>query len=238
MNEQDTHLPPTVEADLVAFADGNLDPARRAEVQARVARDPVLAAALNEQRAALAMLAAAGAVPMPPALRARVAELEAGRRRARRRLRLWIPAFGAAMATAAAAIVLLAAGGGPGIDDVIGAAVRPATAEAAPRERIDGLAFPHYPGWRATGARTDVIDGRATRTVFYERAGRTVAYTIVARPAVAGGGVRRLVRPDGRPAVQWTRDGHTCLISGDVDADTLEDLVGRSWRGRTSTAAG
>ena len=226
MNEPDTHLPPSVEADLVALADGNLDLARRVEVQARVAADPVLADALNEQRCALALLATAGAVPMPPALRARVEEIGAQRRsRTRRRLRLWLPAFGAAMATACAAIVLMVAGGGPGIDDVIDAAVRPATAEAAPREQIDGLEFPSYKNWRATGARTDVIGGRTMRTVFYEREGREIAYTIVARPALGGGETRRLLNIDGRPAVQWTKDGHTCLISGDVDAATLNQLV-------------
>ena len=225
MTEPDTQLPPADEADLVALADGNLDPARCAEVQARVAADPTLADALNGQRAALALLATAGAVPMPPALRARVTELEIRRRRARHRLRLWIPVFGATMATACAAIVLMLAGGGPGVDDVIAAAVRPATAEASPREQIDGLVFPSYPTWHATGARTDVIGGRTMRTVFYERQGRKIAYTIVARPALPGGEKRRFLEIDGRPAVQWTKDGHTCVISGDIDADTLNDLV-------------
>jgi anti-sigma factor RsiW len=234
MTEPDTHLPPTVEADLVALADGNLDAARRAEVEARVAAQPRLATALCEQRAALALLATAGAVPMPPALRARVAELEAGRTRTRRRLRLWLPAFGAAMATASAAIVLMVAGGGPGIDDVITTALRPATADAAPREQIDGLTFPRYDKWRAVGTRADVIGGRATRTVFYERDGKQIAYTIVARPALDGSGERRLLEVDGRSAVQWTRRGHTCVLSGDVDSATLVKLA--AWR--TSTAAG
>jgi anti-sigma factor RsiW len=233
MTEPDTHLPPADEADVVALADGNLSAARRLEVEARVAAQPALAQALSEQRAALALLATAGAVPMPPALRARVAELEAGRARARRRLRLWMPAFGAAMAAAAAAIVLMVASGGPGIDDVITAALRPATADAAPREQIDGLSFPHYDKWRAVGARADVIGGRSTRTVFYEREGKRIAYTIVARPALDDG-PRRLLKVDGRAAVEWTRAGHTCLISGDVDPATLVNLA--TWR--TSTAAG
>jgi anti-sigma factor RsiW len=228
MTEPDTHLPPVDEADLVALADGNLDVDRRAEVEARVAAEPTLALALTQQRAALALLSTAGAVPMPPALRARVAELEASRARARRRLHVWLPAFGAAMATAAAAIVLMVAGGGPGIDDVVTAALRPATAEAAPREQIDGLTFPRYENWRAAGVRSDVIGGRATRTVFYERGGKRIAYTIVARPALDGGGKRRLLTVGGRSAVQWTRDGHTCLISGDVDAATLASLA--TWR--------
>ena len=226
MTEPETHLPPAVEAELVALADGNLRFERRLEVEARVAASPALADALACQRAALAMLATAGAVTMPPALRARVAELQ---RRRRRRLRLWVPVFGAAMAAAAAAVVLLVASGGPRVEDVLTAALRPATASAAPRERIDGLAFPRYPRWRAVGARADTIDGRATRTVFYERGGRRVAYTIVARPALPG---RGLLTVHGRRAVQWTRAGHTCLISGDVAPAVLVGLAA------TSTAAG
>ena len=227
MTEPETHLPPDLEAHLVALADGNLRFERRLDVEARVAAEPALAEALACQRAALAMLATAGVVTVPPALRARVAELQ---RRRRRRLRVWIPAFGAAMAAAAASVVLLVASGGPRVEDVITAALRPATAEAAPREHIDGLAFPRYEHWRAVGARADVIDGRATRTVFYERRGREVAYTIVARPALPGG--RRVLQVGGRPVLQWTRAGHTCLISGDVDPAVLVDLAA------TSTAAG
>jgi anti-sigma factor RsiW len=225
MTEPETHLPPDDEADLVALADGNLDAARTLEVEARVAADPTLAGALAEQRAALALLAAADGVAMPAALRLRVAEIEARGVRVRRRVRMWIPAFGAAMAAATAAVVLMLTSGGPGVGDVIGAALRPATAEASSREQIDGLTFPTYEKWHATGARTDVIGGRRTRTVFYERGGKRIAYTIVARPALDGGEKRRLLKIDGRPAVQWTRDGRTCLISGDVDAATLINLV-------------
>jgi anti-sigma factor RsiW len=234
MHEPDTHLPPSDEADLVALADGNLDGARRVEVECRVAADPALAAALSCQRRALALLATAESVTMPPALRARVCELHAGRARSRRRLRLWVPAVGAAMATATAAIVLLVASGGPRVDDVIDAALRPATAQAAPHERIDGLTFPQYEGWRATGVRTDDIGGRATRTVFYERDGMRIAYTIVERPALPGGEHKRLLTIGGRRAVQWNKAGHTCLISGDVDDATLLDLAAASSRSRHS----
>jgi anti-sigma factor RsiW len=228
MTESDPHLPPSDEADLVALADGNLDAASRAEVEARVAASPTLAEALRCQRQALALLATADAVTMPPELRARVCELQAGRVRPRRRLRIWVPAFGAAMATAAAAIVLMVASSGPGVDDVLVAGLRPATAEAAPHEQIDGLTFPAYENWRATGVRTDSIGGRETRTVFYERDGMEIAYTIVARPAIPGGEQRRLLEIGGRPAVQWTKDGHTCLVSGNVAPATLVDLASRS----------
>ena len=58
-----------MEADLVALADGRLAPARLAEVQARVAADPALAAELAVQRAALGAIAAATAVTAPAFLR-------------------------------------------------------------------------------------------------------------------------------------------------------------------------
>ena len=48
------------------------------------------------------------------------------------------------------------------------------------------MRFPSYEQWRATGERTDVIDGRVdVRTVFYERDGREIAYAIVAGPALS-----------------------------------------------------
>ena len=50
-------LEPAEEADLVALADGGLPPGRREEIEARVAADPAVAAALECQRRALAFLA-------------------------------------------------------------------------------------------------------------------------------------------------------------------------------------
>jgi anti-sigma factor RsiW len=66
MTEPPPHLPPATEADVVALADGRLDRHRRAEVEALAAADPAVAAALDEQRAALAAVAA---VTAPAALR-------------------------------------------------------------------------------------------------------------------------------------------------------------------------
>ena len=103
MNEPHTHLPPgveagrspgvqtplspEVEADLVALA-GNLSPVRRLEVEARVAAEPALAAALEQQRAALSLLAEL-TQPAPLAIRRRVCELRSRRRQIR--LRRWLP---------------------------------------------------------------------------------------------------------------------------------------------------
>ena len=224
MTEPDTHLPPQLEADLVAFADGNLPPAPRAELEALVAREPAMAAALQRQRAALALISGLD-TPAPLELRLRVEELKARRRRLHRRR--WLPAAFLATASATVALVLvLVIGGGPAVDDVFALGARPATAPAAAGEQVDGLTFPQPKGWRAVGARRDVLDGRETRTVFYEKAGQRIAYTIVARPALADG--HRVLVAGGRRAFSWPREGRTCVISGAVDTAVLRKAA--AWR--------
>jgi anti-sigma factor RsiW len=96
-------FPPAVEADLVALADDCLSRCCRSEVEARIAADVALTAALEDQRRALSLLAAAA--PRPSlALRSRVAELAAAAPApSRRRVRP------ATSAPAAAAIGVLAA---------------------------------------------------------------------------------------------------------------------------------
>ena len=212
MNEPQTHLPPEVEADLVALADGNLSPVRRIEVEARVAAEPALAAALEQQRCALSLLAGLNQ-PAPLDLRRRVCELR--RRRRGLVLRRWLPLGFVATATAAAALMLLLAGGAPAVDDVVAVALRPATARPAGTEQLDGLRFPRPANWRAVGVRSDTVDGRSTRTVFYERDGKRVAYTIVAGPPLDDRSGH--LRSRGRAVFEWVRDGHTCVISGSVD---------------------
>jgi hypothetical protein len=241
MSERGRQLPPAIEADLVALADGTLDPARRVALEARAEGDPAIAAALAEQRFTVAAISAANAeTAAPPALRAfadTVTESRATarwwrRRRIRRRAlaRPWAPAAGL-IAAAAAAALLLAFSHGPVVDDVMAAAERTPTAAAAPGEQIDGIEFPTYDGWRATGTRTDTIEGRATRTVFYERDGQTVAYTIVAGEALdppldaqGSGKLLSFARGD-RMVVTWRERGRTCVLSGDVDVATLQWLA-------------
>ena len=208
---------------MAALADGCLTGVQRADAEARVAADPALAEALEDQRAALALLAAA-ARPAPLDLRLRVEELKAARARPRRRKAL---VAGLALAAALAAFMALLAERGPAVDDVLAAALRPATAPAASVEAFEGIRFPHYERWRTTGARTDVIDGRRVRTVFYERDGRTIAYTIVAGPPLDDAGALRAVNGDGDVvAVTWTRRGRTCVIAGSgVDAEVLARLA-------------
>jgi hypothetical protein len=232
MNEPHTHLPPgveaelppDVEADLVALADGNLSPVRRLEVEARVAAEPALAAALEQQRVALSLLAGL-TQPAPLELRRRVCQLR--RRRYRIRLRRWLPVGFAAAATATAALMLLLAGGAPAVDDVVAVALRPATAQPAGTEQLEGLRFPQPDRWQAIGVRRDTVEGRATRTVFYERDGKRIAYTIVAGPPLHDK-AQHLRTRDGRAVIEWVRDDHTCVISGLVDPALLAKA--RAWR--------
>jgi hypothetical protein len=227
MNGTSEHLPPEDEADLAALADGSLHGPRRADLEARVAADPLLAEALERQRTALAMISASS-VPAPISLRIRVKELEATAPAARAawQWRRLLPAAGLALAATLAALVFMLAAGGPAVDDVLAVALRPATAPASLDREFEGIRFPAYEKWRATGSRTDTIDGRRVRTVFYERDGRTIAYAIVSGPALSDEAALRTVRDDGRAAVTWTRDGRTCVIVGaDVSVDVLARLA-------------
>jgi hypothetical protein len=225
MTAPDRHLSPQDEADLVALADGCLYGSRRVDLEARMAGDPELAAALEQQRAAIAMLHAVRTSP-PDALRDRIHTLKTTRRRRRVRRR-WLPVSGLAVATAIAALLVLVAGASPAVDDVLAVGARPATAPAALGKPVEGVWFPTYEQWRESGERTDVVDGRSTRTVFYEHGAKTIAYTIVSGPALEQDGRLHAVSgPGGRTAVTWTRRGRTCVISATgVDARTLAGLA-------------
>ena len=188
----------------------------------------MFATALEGQRAALDLIAASS-IPAPLALRMRVEEMEAAARPA---VRPWafgrrlLPAAALAFAATLAALVVMIGGGGPAVDDVLAVALRPATAPAALDEQFEGVRFPSYEQWRQTGARTDEIGGRKIRTVFYERDGRTIAYSIVAGPALSEDGALRVVRAGDTAAVTWTRHGRTCVIAAaGVDSETLAKLA-------------
>lgn len=227
MTEQNPHLPPEDEADLVALADDRLPPTRRAEVQARVAAEPALAAALAQQRTALALIAQLD-TRAPLDLRLRVEELKTSRAvRRRRRRRRWVPVSALGFAAVAATMLVLVAGSGPAIDDALAVAAKPATAPAVAGDHVGGARFPSYGKYAAVGARTDVVDGRTMRTVFYAHEGRTIAYTIVGGPALESDGrLRVLGESGGRRAITWTNSGHTCVISGTgVDTAVLRELA-------------
>ena len=87
----------------------------------------------------------------------------------------------------------------------------------------------------------DDPSGRHATTVYYEKGGRTIAYTIVsgdaldppsnARSITRGGVEYRVFRDDGRAVVTWERDGRTCVLSSTA-ARPAELLTLADWRGK------
>jgi anti-sigma factor RsiW len=244
--------------EIAALVDGLLAPARAQQIRAQAARSPDLAEAIEAQETAVGALRGAAAEAArdgaPAALRARVesARRPADRPRSPRRALLGGAAFAAVIVAVLAAFLLPAGGGGPSVAAAAELGARPADAPAPTAlaatpalldASVDGVAFPAWDeefGWRATGQRQDDLDGRDTRTVVYEKDGARVAYTIVsgdalddpddAREVTRDGVELREFTSDGRPAVTWLRDGHTCVLSGEgVDEDTLTKLA--VWKG-------
>jgi hypothetical protein len=244
------------EEELAALADGSLTPERRAAVEALAESSPELGVRLDEQRRAhdLVREAAAG-VEAPAALREGIEARRRPRAGAGRRRRYAVG--GAAVAVVAAVALVLAlvlpsnVPGGPTVAEGAVLATRPATAPppaaASPTLldlAVEGVPFPHWAkkfGWKATGVRTDTVGGRRATTVFYEKAGRRIAYTIVAGDALRTpkgstslereGTDLRVLTVDGRTVVTWDRLGRTCILSGsDVDVATLAKLA--AWKGK------
>ncbi len=178
----------------------------------------------------------------------------------RTRWPLLLSGAGTAFAAAAAILVLVLTGASSSKLSVheVSARTLLAATTAAPseslRERgvltenVDGVAFPYWKGrfgWRASGARSDTIDGRTVRTVFYADAhGQRIGYAIVAgtpAPAANGGVVvwrhgapYRLLSEHGVTSVVWLRSGRLCVVAGrGVSSSTLLALA--SWRERGSS---
>src|SRR5918999_3639385 len=241
-------------AELTALADGSLQGRRGAQLLAEIGRSPELAQRFEKQRRAVAALRSVDE-RAPAWLRARL-EPESRRRR-RRRISFSMPLAGGLAAGAAFAVLLAlllpGGAGGPTVVEASELAARPAEA-AAPGPirsepalldaRAEGLAFPNWTGdfgWRAAGRREDEIDGRQAVTVFYEKGGRRIGYTILSGDPIdppdeasttsREGVTLRGLSADGRVIVTWLRGGHTCVLSGtDVDAATLLDLA--AWQGK------
>jgi anti-sigma factor RsiW len=239
------------ERDLVALADGSLEPARRARVERAVAGSLELQEELRDQRYAVAAVRVATAERAPATLRARVAPARPSRRPVRR-----VGALAAGAVAATAATLVLTLGGGSGetatVADAAVLATRPpvvsvpeglgnmATLEGP---LAVGLPFPDWQGhfgWKAMGARHDRLDGRSATTVFYRRRNQVIAYTIVgggplpvrmpARLSVRNGTALHSLAVDGRSTVTWLRRGHTCVLSGTrTNGAALLRLA--AWRG-------
>lgn len=199
------------------------------------------------------MADAVSATLAPSGLREHL-EAERGRLAAatarRRRVRVLVPA--AALVVAAVAAVVLAAGGGssPSVLAAAQLAARgptlPAPEPGSPtvlRAEVDGVAFPAWDrafGWKASGARADSIDGRATKTVFYSYDGVEAAYTIVAGAALeipdrsrtheVSGTRLWVLDQDGRRVVSWDRGGHTCVMSASRAVSERRLLELAAWK--------
>ncbi|HEY4827885.1 MAG TPA: hypothetical protein VIH85_14010 [Solirubrobacteraceae bacterium] len=217
--------PSVLERDLTHLADDTLEPGRRELVERLVASAPELQERLREQRWAVAATRyAAQRERAPLALRMGRRAIGPRRRPVRGTFTLALAGPAAIVAT----ILALIAGGEPGLTVAQAAtlAARPAVSTVAeppdgsawlPGLRAEGLPFPYWEdrfGWRATGARTDRIDGRAATTVFYRRGVQRIAYTIVSGHALTSDARPTAITAGGRHIVTWLRRGRTCVLSG------------------------
>jgi hypothetical protein len=216
----------TVE-ELLRLADGGLAPARRADVEARVAASPRASEMLAAQRRSLAATRAfSPPVPAP----ARAAP--------RRGLVL---AFAAVALLVVVGVFAFSRGGGP-LDDAVALAAEPATEPVSHHRSFEGVTFPdwgHEFGWHASGARRDEAGGRAADTVYYGHMGHRIGYTVLAGESVGlpsrgkrivrNGLAIQLFHEDGKSVAVFERNGRTCVLAGKVLADeTLIKLA--AWR--------
>jgi hypothetical protein len=199
--------------------------------------DPAVERALAERGRAL-IAAAVGETSAPLGLRERIErDRERVRPVARRR---WVGIAGsfAAVAAVAATAIVISLGGTPapgvlatvelaGKGPALPAPKHDATNPALLQTKIEGLPFPDWKAkfkWRASGVRTDRIEGRDATTVYYDgTTGVRAAYTILGGAAIAPPHGARIVHLRGdayyvlnrgsQRIVVWNRAGHTCVMS-------------------------
>jgi hypothetical protein len=249
----DRPLLPRDRALLVQLADGTLSGRRLARAEAR-ARDIPGAERLIERQRRVTRALSAGAAPAPRPLAATGPLATAAP--ARRRAIAWRSPRLAGAGALAAVIALVAAvalhGGPSTVQRAADRAQLPATGPAPARSGpvlaadVDGVPFPAWDGefgWRETGMRRDELDGRPTKTVYYEHMGHRIAYTIVSGPRLPRPEGARIVRRDGleiavyhdprhggHDIAVFERDGRTCVLAGHVmEQSTLLKLA--AWRG-------
>ncbi len=246
-------------ADLSALADGTLDPARRSDVEARIAASPELSALYERERRVVAALHQARATERAPEqLRARIEAARPTRGVVVRRRFGYAGGVAGALAAIGLALVLVLPGGAPGAPSVSEAAALaargptqapPAPNAASPEAMLDQsvgeVYFPNWGSslhWRAIGARTDTLGGHRAVTVYYEWRNKRIAYTIVSGPPLAQpaahrtwlhGTELRTLTQDGRLVVTWLRAGDTCVLSGAaVTVGELQKLA--AWKAPTA----
>jgi hypothetical protein len=256
MNGASSHneeIPEQTLRDLARLADGSLQGRARVALERQVNASPTLQDALERQRVGGAALRGLK-LETPAGLRARIDRERSARPAWTRRRRLSVGSALAAATAAAAllAVLLLPSGaGGPTVVEAAQLSKLSATGpvRVAPLNPkllaadVEGVPFPNWTGefgWRHTGIRSDRLDGRDTKTVFYEHDGKRVGYTIVSGHAIdpPSGARRSLVNgvvfhssdEGGRQLVTWLRNGRTCVLSGSgvTDAQLLKLA---SWKG-------
>jgi anti-sigma factor RsiW len=247
MSDAVSHLTEREVAELCALADGTLPRERVAEVESRVAASAELREFVERQRAAVA---ATQVLSEDQPSRALVESVGALRSGSARPLvpRVALAGALAAVAAVVAAVVLSSGPGSPTVADAARLASEPPNAPAPAASSptrlaldVDGVVFPNllrWAGWQPVGVRRGHVDGRAATAVFYRKAGKRIAYVIVAgaglaRPSQAPASTRyganfQTLRVNGRPAVTWRRRGRTCVLVGPVS--TAELLRIASWR--------
>ena len=237
---------------LAQLADGSLEGWDRAELEAAVAASPTLSRALDSQRVAAQALRGLD-LQASPALRHRIDAASERTSRPARRRRFAIPGAvaGAFAAAALAAVFLMPGASSPTVVEAARLSERPATGTVAVdasntkllASDVEGVPFPNWRqefGWRQDGTRSDDLGDRNARTVFYEHAGRRVAYTIISGDgipapdgslAATSNGVHvHSLAEGGRRVVTWWRDGRTCVLSSaDVGNRKLVQLA--TWKG-------
>jgi anti-sigma factor RsiW len=245
--------------DLSRLADGTLDPARRAEVQARISASPELTELYERERHVAEVLREARATGRAPErLRTRIDSQRPSRAAAFRLRAGYGGALAGALAVLVLALVLILPAGTPGAPSVSQAAALALRGSQAPapvgdpsapgvklNSDLENVYFPDWAqrfGWQAVGQRTDHINGRPAKTVFYRRHGNVIAYTIVGAPALKNpparvaryerGTAYLTLTLDGRVVVTWRRAGHTCLLSGTgLPGSKLQQLAAFEPRG-------
>ncbi len=241
--------------DVSTLADGSIDPEHRDAVEARIAASPELSALYARERHVVELLHSARARDRAPAsLRARIEAERPKRTVAARRRFSYGGGLVGALAVAALAIALLLPGGSPGAPSLSEAAslATRGPAMAAPaadpdqpgklETLIDGIYFPDWSPkfhWRASGQRTDTINGRRAVTVYYDWKGHRLAYTIVGSPALNTPTARvttlrgvelHTLTMGGRLVVTWKRGNNTCVLSATgIPAAKLQKLA--AWEG-------
>jgi hypothetical protein len=256
MNGEDAYkeeIPERTMRDLARLADGSLQGRAREALEEEVSASPTLRAALERQRAGVTALRGLE-LQAPPGLRARIRAERATPSRPvrRRRLALGGALVAAALASALLALVLLPSGaGGPTVVQAAQLSKLPPTdsVEVAPSNpkllaaAVEGVPFPNWTtefGWRQAGIRSDRLDGRDAKTVFYKNGGKRIGYTIVSgdgidpprgsRGSSINGVSLHSTSDGGRRIVTWWRGGRTCVLSGSGVSDR-QLLKLASWRG-------